>query len=112
MRLLQLIDVLKAAHREHGNVEVRAAQTRGALSVPVTGVWLVTQEDVSVVQLATPLPAATCGHTANGSGPCVKPPGHDGFHEDAPGTEFTQSGKVGLGKVALEHRVRPPGGAA
>lgn len=38
---------------------------------------------------------------------CVKPAGHDGFHETPGGTEFTPSGKIGLGKVGDDFKLGP-----
>ena len=41
----------------------------------------------------------TCGHITNGMGPCVLSANHYSLHADEDGTEFSHSGKVGLGKI-------------
>lgn len=50
-----------------------------------------------MIHRAVPLPV--CGHVTNGMGPCVLPPDHRTLHADEDGTEFSHSGKIGLGKI-------------
>lgn len=50
-----------------------------------------------------------CGHVTNGMGPCVRPPGHLNepehyMHLNEFGTEYTHSGKVGLGMMGSDMR--------
>jgi hypothetical protein len=55
----------------------------------------------------TPPETEPCGHTIYGMGPCVRPKGHlsSSLHQHEDGTEFSNSGKVGLGEVGPAFRI-------